>query len=52
MKVAGAEKARRRWWEVFCPSTEEKQLQELAKDIMSVYGASGTGVSVEDRTAS
>ena len=33
----GASTATRKWWEVTCPGCEERQLQDIAKDIMAVY---------------
>ena len=33
----GASTATRKWWEVVCPGCEERQLQDIAKDIMAVY---------------
>lgn len=33
--MPGSRTAERQWWQVFCPDTEEKELQAIAKDIMA-----------------
>ena len=48
VEIPGSRKAERQWWQVLCPSAEEKDLQAIAKDIMAVIDAAAGSSPKED----